>query len=322
MRTVVDSHVHHWDPERLAYPWLDEFTRLRRPYLPEHLAADAAGLGVAGVVHVQADCRPDQALAEVDLVAALDAPVPVLGVVAYAGVERGAAVADELAALTERPLVRGIRRSTQNEPDGVLGSAAYRDGLVEVARAGLTADLCVRAAQLPEVVAALRDVLDREPGLRVVLDHAGKPSIADDVTGTGRTRAAWRADLADLAALPGVVCKASGLVTEADWDAWTPGQVLPYLADVLDVFGPGRVLFGSDWPVLTLAADYPRWLALVAGAVEPLGDAALDAVLAGNAVRTYRLTVPARPAPPAHRAHPADPAHPAHPARDGAAPRP
>jgi L-fuconolactonase len=108
-------------------------------------------------------------------------------------------------------------------------------------------------------------------------------------------------------------------VTEADWDAWSPGQVLPYLADVLDVFGPGRVLFGSDWPVLTLAADYPRWLALVAGAVEPLGDAALDAVLAGNAVRTYRLTVPARPAPPAHRAHPADPAHPA---RDGAAPRP
>lgn len=297
MRTVVDSHVHHWDPERLAYPWLDEFTRLRRPYLPAQYADSVAGLPgarVAGVVHVQADCRPDQALAEVDLVAGLDAPVPVLGVVAYAGVERGAAVADELAALSTRPLVRGVRRSTQNEPDGVLGSAAYRAGLVEVARAGLSADLCVRAAQLPEVVGALRDVLDREPGLRVVLDHAGKPSIAADADGTGRTRAAWRADLADLAALPGVVAKLSGLVTEADWDAWTPEQVLPYLTDVLETFGPDRVLFGSDWPVLTLAADQARWLALVERAVAPFGEAALDAVLAGTAVRTYRLTLPAR----------------------------
>ncbi len=316
MRTVVDSHVHHWDPERLAYPWLDEFTRLRRPYLPAQLAeavTDLDGFAVAGVVHVQADCRPDQALAEVDLVAGLDAPVPVLGIVAYAGVERGAAVAEELAALRERPLVRGVRRSTQNEPDGVLGSAAYRDGLVEVARAGLSADLCVRAAQLPEVVDALRDVLDREPGLTVVLDHAGKPSIAADLTGTGRTRAAWRADLADLAALPGVVCKLSGLVTEADWDAWTPEQVQPYLTDVLETFGPDRVLFGSDWPVLTLAADHARWLALVEQSVAPLGEAALDAVLAGTAARTYRLALPD---PPGALAVPADLA------RDGAAPRP
>lgn len=322
MRTVVDSHVHHWDPERLAYPWLDEFTRLRRPYLPAQLAeavTDLDGYAVAGVVHVQADCRPDQALAEVDLVAGLDAPVPVLGIVAYAGVERGAAVAEELAALRERPLVRGVRRSTQNEPDGVLGSAAYRDGLVEVARAGLSADLCVRAAQLPEVVDALRDVLEREPGLTVVLDHAGKPSIAADVgaAGAGRTRAAWRDDLADLAALPGVVCKLSGLVTEADWDAWTPEQVQPYLADVLETFGPDRVLFGSDWPVLTLAADYPRWLDLVERAVVPFGEAALDAVLAGTAARAYRLTVPDLPDLPRLPRLP-DPRV----VREGAAPRP
>jgi L-fuconolactonase len=278
---LVDAHVHLWDTDRLPYPWLDEFTRLRRPYLPEHLAADLGEVRLDGLVHVQADCAPERALDEVDLVAGLDSAVPVLGIVAYAPLERGAAVADHLAALSTRPLVRGVRRSSQNEPL-LLAEAAYADGLVAVARAGLAADLCVRAAHLPQALTTLRSVADRAPDLRVVLDHAGKPPVGGDLT-------AWAADLARLAALPGVVCKLSGLVTEADWDTWTADQVLPVIRTVLDVFGPERVMFGGDWPVLTLASGYPRWHRLVEQALAGLDEEQAEQVRSGTAVRTYRL---------------------------------
>jgi L-fuconolactonase len=278
---LVDAHVHLWDTDRLPYPWLDEFTRLRRPFLPEHLAADLGDVRLDGLVHVQADCAPERALDEVDLVAGLTSAVPVLGIVAYAPLEQGAAVADHLAALTTRPLVRGVRRSTQNDPL-LLAEAAYADGLVEVARAGLAADLCVRAEHLPQAVRTLRAVADRAPDLRVVLDHAGKPPVGGDLTG-------WAADLRTLAALPGVVCKLSGLVTEADWDTWTEEQVRPVIGTVLDVFGPERVMFGGDWPVLTLASGYPRWHRLVEQALAGLPDEQAEQVRSGTAVRTYRL---------------------------------
>lgn len=286
---VVDSHVHLWDPDTLAYPWLEEFAPLRRPALPAQYAAawDAVGLRPEGIVHVQADVRPDLALAEVDWVSALDTPVPLRGVVAYAPLEDGAAVTSHLDALRERPLVVGVRRSTQNEPAGAIATPGYREGLRAVARAGLTADLCVRSCQLEEVVDTLRDVLDAEPGLTVVLDHAGKPPVADGEVD------AWARHLGELAALPGVVCKLSGLVTEADWASWSEAQVLPYVQRVLATFGPDRVTFASDWPVLTLASELDRWFALVDGALDGLDAAGRDAVLAGTAERAYRLGVPA-----------------------------
>jgi L-fuconolactonase len=285
---LIDGHVHLWDTDRLPYPWLDEFTRLRRPYLPADLAGDLGDVRLDGLVHVQADCAPERALDEVDLVAGLDSPVPVLGIVAHADLGRGAAVAEHLAALTARPLVRGVRCSTQNDPD-LLATAAYADGLVAVDRAGLSADLCVRAEHLPQALTTLRAVAERAPDLRVVLDHAGKPPVGGERADLDR----WAADLAALATLPGVVCKLSGLVTEADWATWTEEQVLPVARTVLDVFGPGRVLFGGDWPVLTLAADYPRWYRLVERALAGCTPAEVEQVTAGTALRTYRLTVPA-----------------------------
>lgn len=282
---LVDAHVHLWDPDALAYPWLDGFAPLRRPATP---AGYAAAWGPDGrvpdaLVHVQGDVRPDLALAEVDWVNAQEHVVPLAGIVAYAPLEDGAGVGEHLAELAARPRVVGVRRSTQNEPAGTFSAPGFRDGLRAAARAGLTVDVCCRGPQLAEVVSTVRDVLEDEPGLSVVLDHAGKPEIAAGGTPT------WDADLRALAGLPGVTCKVSGLVTEADWESWSAAEVLDHARRALDAFGPSRTAFGSDWPVVTLASTLERWTGLVDALLAGLTPDERSDVLGGTAIRAYRL---------------------------------
>lgn len=193
------------------------------------------------------------------------------------------AVADEISRLRGGPggnLLVGIRHLVQDEPDpDWLGRPDVRCGLRAVGAAGLPYDLLVRPRQLPAALAvtgALRDV-------RFVLDHGAKPQIA-----SGRLEP-WASLIRDLAARPNVSCKLSGLVTEAG-PGWRPGQIVPYIDHLLDCFGPGRVMFGSDWPVCTLAADYARVVALAREALgRQLGAAELHAVFAANALSAYGL---------------------------------
>jgi L-fuconolactonase len=150
-----------------------------------------------------------------------------------------------------------------------------------VADAGLVYDLLVRERELP----AARVVAERLPELTLVVDHLAKPRIREGAMEP------WAGGLAALARHPNVACKVSGLVTEADWRAWTPAQLVPYVAHAAEVFGPERLLFGSDWPVCLLAAGYAE---VVAAATEALGRAGLgpaerEAVLGANARRLYRL---------------------------------
>lgn len=193
------------------------------------------------------------------------------------------AVADEISRLRGGPggnLLVGIRHLVQDEPDpDWLGRPDVRCGLRAVGAAGLPYDLLVRPRQLPAALAvtgALGDV-------RFVLDHGAKPQIA-----SGRLEP-WASLIRDLAARPNVSCKLSGLVTEAG-PGWRPGQIVPYIDHLLDCFGPGRVMFGSDWPVCTLAADYARVVALAREALgRQLGAAELHAVFAANALSAYGL---------------------------------
>ncbi len=177
------------------------------------------------------------------------------------------------------PLV-GIRHQVQDEPDpDWLARPDVRDGLRAVAAAGLVYDLLVTPRELAVAAATVRAL----PEVRFVLDHGAKPAIADG---------GWQpwADLVtELAALPNVTCKLSGLVTEADWAGWQPRDVLPYARHLLAAFGPERLLFGSDWPVCTLAGQYADVYALAEQAVAALAPAERDAVLGGNAARVYGL---------------------------------
>lgn len=140
-------------------------------------------------------------------------------------------------------------------------------------------DLCIRHHQLAETIALVKQC----PNVRFVLDHLGKPDVK------GRQMEPWASHLVQLAELPNVTCKLSGLVTEADWQMWTPADLQPYIDHALAVFGPERVMFGGDWPVSQLATDYARWLETAEVSLKRLDEAEKDRIFYTNAWNFYRL---------------------------------
>lgn len=280
MLRLVDSHSHFWDPGRLRYTWLDDLPSLNRRIVPAEVTWHGADWRVEAVVFVQADCAPSQGMQEVEWVTGLArADSRLRGIVAHTPLELGAAVRPVLAALQQNPLVKGVRRLIQSEAPGFATQPGFIAGVALLAEFGLTCELCVRHFQLSEVTALVRQC----PDVRFVLDHLGKPDVK-----AGRLDP-WRSDLAALAALPNVQCKLSGLVTEADWHGWRPTDLRPYIHHALDVFGMNRVMFGSDFPVLTLAASYERWFETLREAVSGLSAAEQERVFFSNGVEFYRL---------------------------------
>lgn len=282
----VDAHVHFWDPARLPYPWLAEVPAIAGPHSPRELLSEAGAATPSAIVFVEAGADAGHARAEVDWISELAAREPrVAAIVAQVAVDRGPETDAALAALAGHDLVRGVRHNLQDHaaPDHCL-RPSFLQGVARAGEAGLTFDLCIRHHQLPACIELVR----RCPGTTFVLDHAGKPDIRRGVVDP------WRAHIAELARLPNVVCKLSGLVTEADPARWTPAGLRPYVEHLLGSFGPGRLLFGSDWPVVKLAASYRRWLEAAVELLEPLSAAERAALLGENARRVYRLRGPAQ----------------------------
>lgn len=278
--SVVDAHVHLWDPTVLTYDWLAG-TPLDRRFDQTDLAA--AG-GVDRIVVVQADCRPEQSLEEVRWIAGLRQTGPtVVGIVAHAALEAGTSARSQLTELQAEPLVVGVRRLLQDEPPGFTDNLEFRTGLAELAATGLPFDVCVRARQLTEVGRLVADF----PEVSFVLDHLGKPAVGEDPT-------RWRDEVSALAQSPNIVIKLSGLATEVVHGDVSADAVGPYLRHALRAFGPDRCLFGSDWPVMTLATTYRWWLDVVREAIADLSPDDQAAVLGANAERIYRLTPSAR----------------------------
>ena len=279
---IIDAHLHLWDPARFPMRWVEGNPTLDRPYGVADYREHTAGLEIEAMVYLQVDVDPAYALLEARWAAERAAEDPRLrALVPWAPLEDGdqaRAVLDALVATS--PLVRGIRRLLQGEPDPAF---CLRPGFVRgvqlLADYGLSFDLCIRHHQLPGVVELVR----RCPRVAFVLDHSGKPDIA------GRVLDPWREQLAALAAHPNVTCKVSGLVTEADPRAWTPDDLAPYVAHVLAVFGEDRVLFGGDWPVALLASGYRRWVETLDALTARLSPAARRKLWAENARRFYRL---------------------------------
>jgi L-fuconolactonase len=278
----VDAHHHLWDPDRRAYPWMDEsVAAIRRPFGVEDLEAAAGPQGFEETVVVQAVSSVEETEELLAVAATSGRVAGVVGWVDLAGPE----VASTVAALRARPggqALVGVRHQVHDEPDpGWLLRDRVLAGLAAVADAGLVYDLLVRERELP----AARAVAQRLPELTLVVDHLAKPRIREQAMDP------WAGELAALARQPNVACKVSGLVTEAAWDAWTPEQLVPYVRHAVDVFGPERLLFGSDWPVCLLAAGYGEVVAATTEALERagLGPAERDAVFGANARRLYRL---------------------------------
>ena len=273
----IDAHQHFWDPARGDYGWLTaDLPALFKPFGPDELAPHLTAHGITGTVLVQAA----PSLAETDYLLEIASRTPfVKGVVGWVDFEQPGQ-RDALERLARNPLLKGLRPMIQDiaDPDWML-----RPTLDWAFKALIDHDLVFDALVLPKHLTNLHRLIDRYPDLRVVIDHGAKPQIRDGAFEP------WATNIASLARDTGAFCKCSGLVTEARTD-WSPAELTPYLDHILGSFGPERVIFGSDWPVLTLASDYQSWFDTVTQVIAHWTPDQQAAVLGGNACRFYRLT--------------------------------
>lgn len=279
---MIDAHVHLWDPQRFRIPWIDGSALLNQRYLLEEYRAHTAGLPIEAFVYLQVEVAPAYALLEAQFVAELAAEDPRLrGIVAWAPLEDGECARSYLAALTRgAPLVKGVRRIVQGEPDPRFClQPGFVRGTQLLPEYGLSCDICINHTQLASTIELVRQC----PEVQFMLDHIAKPNIRAGL------REPWFDQMAELAELPNVICKISGVTTEADQASWTPEQIAPYVRHALAVFGEERVAFGGDWPVVLLAAEYRRWADTLDTLTADLGEGARRKLWAENARRFYRL---------------------------------
>jgi L-fuconolactonase len=278
MTARIDAHQHYWDPSRGDYGWLTPaMPGLYRAFGPHDLAPLRERCGVTRTVVVQAaptveETRYLLALARDD--------ASIAGVVGWVPLDDPRAP-DLIADLAREPKLRGVRPMLQDLPDDDWIARADTSRAIE---ALIAHDLAFDALIFTRHANALATFLARHPALRVVLDHGAKPPIRDGNAGWS----AWTEAVTRLARFPQVFCKLSGLATEAA-PGWTDATLRPWIAHLLTAFGPRRLMWGSDWPVLNLNGDYERWHACAQRLLAPLAEDERDAVFGANAAAFYRL---------------------------------
>ena len=270
----IDAHQHFWQLAARAGGWPPpSLAAIYRDFAPEDLAPLLAQHGVAGTVLVQSLPSEDDTRW---LLALADRADFIRAVVGWTDLLAPDAPA-EIACLASNTKLKGLRPMLQDiSDDQWIANPALAPALSAMVEHGLRFDALVLPRHLPALLQCARDY----PRLAIVIDHAAKPPIADAAFGR------WREDLAQLAALPNVHCKLSGLVTEAKPD-WNVGDLRPYVAHVLEVFGAQRVIWGSDWPVVDLAGGYGAWLAASETLLSHLGQQDRNDIFGLNACRFY-----------------------------------
>ena len=282
---IVDCHVHLWDPSELRIEWLDHSQKLNKRFsLPEY-REQTAGIEIEAMVYLEVDLAKEYKLLEPAWVIERAKEDPrIKGIVAHAPVEFGDQVRAFLEALVAlnkgHSLVKGIRRLVQTEPDPEFClQPKFVRGVQLLAEYGLSCDIGIYHTQL----AASVELVRRCPNTSFILDHIGKPPIRE------HRMDPWRAHIKALAALPNVICKVSGVATEANHDHWTIDEVRPYIEYVLETFGEDRVAYGGDWPVVLNASSYRRWYETLDTITAGLSPSAKRKLWNENAKRFYRL---------------------------------
>ncbi|MDR6553750.1 amidohydrolase family protein [Paenibacillus qinlingensis] len=275
----VDSHVHFWKPSRIDYGWLKpENVLLYRDYLPEQLFTELNAYGVKQLVAVQAAVSAEEAAFLLELAKTW----PVISGVS-GGLDPFAGLFyEQLESLKANSRFTGIRlngsafRSERSEID----QNKLRSALVALMQADLTLDLLVQPADLADVASYLEEL----PQLKTVVNHLGCPNIRE------QQMEPWRTDMKRLSSLPGVAVKLSGMITMAG--GFHPERIRPYIDQLLEIFGSGRLLFGSDWPVALQAGGYRDVINLFEAVLpDNLAEGEKGMIRAGNASRFYRLLI-------------------------------
>jgi len=278
----IDSHFHFWDPALRDYPWMPD--ELKRPYGPDDLRPLLAANGFDAAVLVQTVSEVAETREFLQIAGITDIVAGVVGWVDMTD-QQAAHVLQDLRAGEHGELLVGIRHQVHDEiePDWML-QEPVQASFEALAGQNLVYDLLVRTRELPSAITVAGDF----PHLRFVVDHIAKPDIASGAIDE------WSALMHEFAGLENVACKLSGMVTEATPGEWTVDDLKPYVSVVYDIFGPDRLMFGSDWPVCTLNAGYDQVVSAAREALDSLGvlDEAAEAAIFGNtAIHWYGLRV-------------------------------
>lgn len=279
----IDAHHHFWNPEARDYPWMEgeALAPIRRPIGPEDLRPELDAAGINGTVLVQTVGTVEETA---EFLATAETTDFVKGVVGWVDLT-DRLVGDALETLQNGPggrYLKGIRHQAHDEPDDDwLMRPDVIAGVATCGARGLVQDLLAKEPQLPACI-TLADIL---PEAQFVLDHIAKPRIA-----AGQMQP-WRALIEELALRDNVVCKLSGMITEASWTSWSADDLRPYTDVVLNAFGPDRLMFGSDWPVCLLAGQYAEVVNAADALTSDLSEDEREMIFAGTAMRVYDLEI-------------------------------
>ena len=271
----IDAHQHFWHYRAEEYPWIQAHWPIRRSFLPVDLEPLLVAAGLEGSIAVQARQTLTETRWLLDLA---DRSPSIKGVVGWVDL-RSEHVPAQLEEFTRHPKFLGVRHVVQDEPDPeFMSGAEFQRGIGLLQQFNLAYDILIYPRQLSAAIA----LAARFPEQRFVLDHLAKPLIKDRILDP------WREQIRELARCPNVLCKVSGLVTEAD-PAWKPDDLSPYLEVVFEAFGEDRVMYGSDWPVCLLAGEYAKVFAVVDNYIRDFSSTVRGKFFGDNAARFYRV---------------------------------
>ena len=273
---IIDSHVHFWKYNKADLPWIDRNMKiLQKDYLPSDLELTLKRNHVDGCIAVQAIT----AEVETRFLAELANSHPFIkGVVGWADLKADNAE-KKLTELKEYPSIVGIRHIVQTEPDDFLYDEKFRAGISLLKEFGYTFDLLIYPRQLKAAV----DFVRAFPEQTFIIDHCAKPDIKN------RELENWQKGITDLAMFPNVSCKLSGMLTEAGWKDWSPGDFYPFLVTVFESFGTERLMFASVWPVMLLSGISVQWKSLLEKYMEKFLVEQKEAVFGLNALKIYGI---------------------------------
>lgn len=278
---IVDTHQHLWDLDKLPYLWTANQPKLNRSFRINDYLEATEGIEIVKSVHVEADIDEAFIADETRYILELSErdDNPLSGVVANARPEYDN-FRDSIREFANHPNLKGIRRLLQSEPDELSTTTTFRENIRSLEEWGLSFDICVRDHQLPVAIQLVKDC----PNVNFILDHCGNPDIKN------RNYDLWRERISEIADLPNVVIKVSGIVVNTDVENWTVEDLRPAVEHVIASFGWDRVMFGSDWPVCTLAASYRQWFDALNFIVKDASEENKRKLFLENAERVYRLS--------------------------------
>lgn len=273
----IDAHHHLWKYSRDEYPWmLEGMESIRRDFLIPELREAVQEAGISGTVVVQARQTLEETQWLLGLANDSDLIRGVVGWVPLVDPD----LSQHLESLAPHPKLKGVRHVLHDEIDEIyMLRDDFNRGISLLERFGLRYDILIFEHHLRQTI----QFVDRHPNQAFIVDHIAKPRIRDDI------RAPWSSLIAELARRENVYCKLSGMVTEADWKKWSKSDLKPYFDTVLDAFGPKRLMFGSDWPVVLVACSYKRWADIVRSWISPLSEAEQRSIMKDSAIAAYSL---------------------------------